>query len=515
MSVIECVPNISEGRDKAKIAAVVDTIRGVPGVTLVSCESDADHNRSVITFAGTPDGVVEAAFRIYAKAVTVIDLNHHKGEHPRMGAVDVCPFIPVKNATMEQCAELARKLGARVGKELGVPVYLYESAATRPERKNLADIRKGEFEGLREVIGKDPARVPDFGPNAIHATAGCTAIGARFFLIAYNVNLDTPDVAVAKKIAKAIREKDGGMPGVKAMGFAIEQGGRGYAQVSMNLVDYRKTSPAQAYARIAELAAADGVAVYESEIVGVIPQESLDASAAQALKVKHFTPRMVLENCLEPTGPDLTKPDAYMAGVSAFLDDLASANPTPGGGAAAAVLGGIGCALASMVGNLTLGKKKYADVQGEVEAVLKEAAVLRRELVDSYKSDIAAFDKVMAALGMAKNTDEEKAIRAEAIQTATKAATLTPLECAEAAVAALKVAERIAKVGNTNAISDAGVAALSLTSAVFAATLNMRINLATIKDEAFKVKHMKLAEDLESEASRIGASCRAIVLSKI
>jgi len=510
MQVVECVPNISEGRDKAKIDAIAGVVRHVAGVTLISCESDAAHNRSVITFAGTPDACVEAAYRVYQAALPLIDLNGHSGEHPRMGAVDVCPFIPVKNITMEECAKLARTLGEKVG-SLGVPVFLYESAATKPERKNLADVREGQFEGLRDRIGTDPTRTPDFGPNKIHPTFGCTAIGARFFLIAYNVNLNTSDVKLAKKIAKAVREKDGGLPGVKGMGFEVDVNGRKLAQVSMNLVDYRKTSPMQVYSVIEKMAAEAGVKVYESELVGVIPQESLNQCAAQAMKLKGYTPAMVLENNLAaPTGAA-----AYMAGVDSFLDDLASASPTPGGGAAAAVLGGIGCALASMVANLTVGKKKYADVQDIAKEVIAETGGLRRELVAAYHHDIEAFDGVMAAFGMPKNTDAEKAARAEAIQAATKIATLSPLGCAQIAMRGLRLAHRIAAVGNTNAISDAGVAAMSLSSAVFAATLNMRINLPGITDAAFKAKHQKLVDELEAEAVKLGSEVREMVLSKI
>lgn len=511
MQIVECVPNISEGRDRAKIDAVAAAAASVPGATLISCESDAAHNRSVLTLAGSPDACLEAAFRIYKAALPLIDLNAHTGEHPRMGAVDVCPFIPVLGVTMEECAALARRLGERVGRELGIPVFLYEAAASKPERKNLAEVREGQFEGLRKRIGTDPTRTPDFGPHTIHPTFGCTAIGARFFLIAYNVNLDTGDIKLAKQIAKAVREKDGGLPGVKGMGFEVEVDGRKLAQVSMNLVDYRKTSPAQVYEVIEKLAGDAHVAVYESELVGVIPQEALNLCAAQRMKLRGYTPKMVLENNLSaPAGAD-----AYMEGVTAFLDDLASASPTPGGGAAAAVLGGIGCALAAMVANLTVGKKKYAAVEGTAREVIAKSVELRAELMHAYKHDIEAFDGVMAAFGMPKGTDAEKAARAEAIQVATKAATLSPLSCAQTAMAGLRLAHQIAAVGNTNAISDAGVSAMALSSAVFAATLNMRINLPGITDADFRAKHQKLVEELESEAAKLATDVRQMVLAKI
>ena len=314
MAIVECVPNISEGADQSKIDQIISGARDVQGATLISCESDADHNRSVITLAGEGEPVSEAAFRIYQKAIELIDLNNHKGEHPRMGAVDVCPFIPVQDANMQDCVELAEKLGKRVGEELKFPVYLYEAAAKRDDRKNLAKIRKGQFEKLKDLIGSEDDRVPDFGPNAIHPSGGCTAIGARFFLIAYNVNLDSNNIDLAKEIGKTIREKNDGMPGVKAMGFMLED--EGIAQVSMNLVDYRKTSPAQAYKRIEELAAAQDVRVKESEIIGVIPQDTMKVCAEQlgiaatdnlkelndavaaALKVKDYKDALVLENNL-------------------------------------------------------------------------------------------------------------------------------------------------------------------------------------------------------------------------
>lgn len=507
MAIVECVPNISEGRDLAKVKAVTDAVAGIPGCSLISCESDADHNRSVITLAGSPEAMVEAAFRIYVKAAELIDLNTHSGEHPRMGAVDVCPFIPVKGVTMADCADLARQLGERVGANLGIPVYLYEAAASRPERKNLADIRKGQFEKLKTLIGKDESRVPDFGPNKIHPTFGCTAIGARFFLVAYNVNLDSDNIELAKEIGKKIREKDGGMPGVKAMGFEIQINGKTYGQVSMNLVDYRKTSPAQAYRQIEVMAGEAGVEILESELIGVIPQDAMNLCAGQALKLKGYSPKMVLENNLE--GGD------YMQGVNAFLDDLASANPTPGGGAAAAVLGGIGCALASMVANLTIGKKKYAAVEAEARSVLVAADTLRVDLVNSYKEDVAAFEEVMGAFGLPKDTDEQKEARLNAIQQALKNATLTPLKCARLALQGLDLAKSIAEIGNTNAISDAGVASLSLHAAVQAATMNMRINLGSIKDAAFVTEHQAIVADLEAQAGDLAAKVREMVLGKM
>ena len=279
MPIVECVPNFSEGSRKDILEQIAAAITAVPGANLLGYEADADHNRSVYTIAGEPADVSEAAFQGCKKAAELIDLTNHKGEHPRMGATDVIPFIPISDITTEDCVKLAEALGARIGNELGIPVYLYGDAARIESRSNLANIRKGEFEALKTEIGTNPERKPDFGPDHIHPTAGATAVGARFFLIAYNVNLDSTDLKLAKKIAKAIREKNGGMPGVKAMGFELKE--ENCVQVSMNLVDYRKTSPAQAYKRIEELASQADTSIRNSEVVGLLPQDALDVCASQ------------------------------------------------------------------------------------------------------------------------------------------------------------------------------------------------------------------------------------------
>lgn len=279
MPVVECVPNFSEGRRKDVIEQIAAAARDIPGVGLLGYEADADHNRSVFTLAGEPQHVMEAAFRMCRTAAGMIDLNQHQGEHPRMGATDVIPFIPISGLNMQDCAKMAEQLGERIGSELKIPVFLYGEAARSESRRNLADVRKGEFEALRQEIGREPSRKPDFGPERIHPTAGATAVGARFFLIAYNVNLQSTDLKLAKRIAKAIREKDGGMPGVKAMGFELKA--ENCVQISMNLVDYRRTSPAQAFQRITELAHEAGVEVRNSEVVGLLPQDAMDLCAKQ------------------------------------------------------------------------------------------------------------------------------------------------------------------------------------------------------------------------------------------
>jgi len=307
MGLVECVPNFSEGRRPEVLQQILDAMTAVPGVALLGHAMDADHNRAVVTLAGEGAAVAEGAFRGIAKASELIDLREHQGEHPRMGATDVCPFIPLGDTTMDECVALAHGLAERVGTELSIPTFCYESAAKRPERQNLAKVRKGQFEKLRDLIGTDPAREPDFGPNAIHESAGATAVGARFFLVAYNVNLDSEDVAVAKAIGKAVREKDGGLKAVKAMGFELERDGRTIGQVSMNLVDYRVTPPAKAYAEIERMAREQGIEILESEIIGLIPAAALEGTSVEALKVAGWKSDQVVETRLaQVMGPEGT-----------------------------------------------------------------------------------------------------------------------------------------------------------------------------------------------------------------
>ena len=329
----ECVPNFSEGRDRALVEEIVKAVKSVPGAFVLDLEMDADHNRTVLTFVGSAEACSEAAFQACRRASQLIDLNHHKGAHPRMGATDVVPFVPLEGATMEDAVELARAVGKRIGEELAIPVFLYESAATRPERQNLPTVRKGEFEGLRELIGKDPDRDPDFGPKAIHATAGATAVGARPFLIAYNLNLATEDVGVAKAIAKEIREKDGGFPGIRAMGFMLEE--LKMAQVSVNVVDYRKTSLATLTQAVTEKAAARGVQVHETELIGLAPADALIGSGAQYLKIRGFNPEMIVETRVAKAKAEA----GAHAAAQPFLDAVAGPDPTPGGGSVSAFAG--------------------------------------------------------------------------------------------------------------------------------------------------------------------------------
>jgi glutamate formiminotransferase len=302
MKLVECVPNFSEGRRSEVLDAILGEMTAVDGVRLLDSEMDADHNRAVVTIVGEPEAVLEGVFRGMAKAAETIDLTKHEGEHPRMGATDVVPFVPVKGVTMDECVELARQLGERVGRELEIPVFLYESAATRPERQNLAKVRKGQFEGLRDEIGTNPAREPDFGPNRIHPTAGVTAIGARPFLVAYNINLGTTDLSVAKAIAKAIRHSSGGLRHVKAMGFAIKD--RNIVQVSINMVNFKGTPLFRAFEMVRSEAERYGVPVIGSEVVGLVPAEALIDCAEFYLRLEDFQRDQVLENRLSEDGSD-------------------------------------------------------------------------------------------------------------------------------------------------------------------------------------------------------------------
>ena len=472
MKLVECVPNFSEGRRPEVVEAIRDAIAAVAGAHVLDTSADASHNRCVITFVATIDVVVDAAFAGIREAQQRIDLTTHSGEHPRMGAADVVPFIPLEGATMEDCIALARQLGARVGDELGIPVFLYERAATRPDRENLADVRRGEFEGIRADIGTTAQRTPDFGPPAVHATAGAVAIGARPFLVAYNVYLGpASNMPVAKEVAKALRGSSGGLRYVKAMGFEVD----GQAQVSMNLVDTEKTPLHRVFDMVKMEAEAHGVSPTWSEIVGLVPERALFAAAARHIQLRDFSPELVLDRKVR---------DAISGGesLSGFVGSVASPNPTPGGGSVAAHVGALGAALAQMVAGLTIGKKKYASVDAEMREVAIRAAAVGNTLSSLVARDAAAYAIVAAAYKLPAETEAEKAEKTTRIDEALLHAADVPLEtaraCAEVAELALVVAEK----GNTNAASDAGVAALLAEAACVGASYNVRINVVALSD---------------------------------
>jgi len=475
--IVECVPNFSEGRRRDVVDELVAAVTAVPGVIFLDSEMDADHHRSVLTFAGEPEAVLEAAFQVVKRAAETIDLRQHRGEHPRMGAADVVPFVPVEGVTLEDCAELARQAGKRIG-ELGIPVFLYEAAATRPERTKLADVRRGEFEGLRDAIGRDPARAPDFGPGRIHPTAGAVAVGARRFLVAFNANLDTGDVRVAKAVAAAIREQSGGLKNVRALGFSIENGRR--AQVSMNLVDTEATPIHRVLALVRAEAARHGATISGCEVVGLVPEYAMLDAAEHAMQLEGFRRDQVLELRLR------RPPMSEGISVGTFLEQVAGPTPTPGGGTVAAFTGALAAALATMVANLTLGKKKYAASEETMKQVKREAAALQSALLSLARKDSEAFEAVLRARRLPQSTPEESAARDRALAAAELGAARVPLATAEACISVIGLAERAASQGNPNAASDAGVAGLLARAAGEGALLNVQINLKSIAPSADK-----------------------------
>ncbi len=386
---VECVPNFSEGRNLSVVRAIAAEISSDRSVRLLDQEMNADHNRSVITFVGEAEAVVEAALKGVRKATELIDLRRHRGEHPRMGATDVLPFVPVGSTRLERCVELARIAGERIGAELKIPVFLYEAAAARPSRQNLADVRRGEFEGLAREIGANPERLPDFGPPHIHPSAGAIAVGARMPLLAFNVNLGTKDVEIAKKIAKAIRFQSGGLRHVKALGFALQE--RGIVQISMNLVNTWGTPVQRVFALIKDEADRYGVPIVGSEVVGLVSQDALIDVAEHYLRIENFSRDQILENRLA------RRIGATEQTVAEFLEDVASAAPTPGGGSVSALAGALGAALATMVARLTIGKQKYAEHETRMRDAEARAEALRRELFDLVREDARAYEGFRSA----------------------------------------------------------------------------------------------------------------------
>ena len=403
-TLVECVPNFSEGCDRAKVDAIIAAMK-VDGVYLLDREMDADHNRSVITLVGEREAIQEAAIRGVGKAAELIDLNVHKGAHPRMGATDVVPFIPIDGVTIEDCVAMARHVGEEIWKRYQIPVYLYEAAATTPERQNLENIRRGQFEGIRAEITTNPARKPDFGEARLHATAGATVVGARKFLIAYNVFLNTPDVEIAKKIAKAVRFSNGGMRFVKGAGFLV----RGMAQVSMNLTDFEQTPVHRVFEMVKREAARYGVMPVSSEIVGLIPKRALEQAAEWFLRVENFDSSLILENRLMAVMSGKTAVGGLRAGVEPFVEQLAAPTATPGGGSASAAAGAMAAGLATMVASMSRGKKAYLQYEAQLSAAVEKLGTLREELKAAIDADAEAYNSVMKAYKLAKTVSEKEA----------------------------------------------------------------------------------------------------------
>jgi len=487
--IVECIPNFSEGRRSEIVDQIAAAIEAVPGITLLDRSSDHDHNRSVMTFVGAPEAVEQAAFDAIRTAAGLIDLDQHEGEHPRIGATDVVPFVPVSGVGMDECIAIAQRLGKRVGTELHIPVFLYENAATRPERANLENIRRGEYEALKAEIGLKPEREPDFGPAAL-GKAGATVIGARPPLIAYNVYLSTDDVQIAKQIARTVRHSSGGLRFVKALGLLVD----GRAQVSMNLTDYTRTAIARVVEFIRREAERYGTGIHHCELIGLIPQTALIDAAQWYLQLDQFEHDQILETRLYQAG------GANDTGSEDFLAALASGAPTPGGGSAAAYSGAMAAALVGMVARLTIGKKKYHEVEERMQKLVSLADGVRAQLTDAVAKDAAAFDAVMTAFRLPKSTPEEKAARETAIQAATRAAAEAPLRAAGLAVDVMEWAAEAAEFGNANAITDASSAAAMGRASLIASGLNVRINAAGMDDGEATTAWLAQLEALDARA---------------
>lgn len=541
--IIECVPNFSEGRDESILNKIAESIRSVEGVQLLDIDPGKATNRTVFTFVGEPSVVCEAAFRAIKTAAELIDMSKHHGEHPRMGATDVCPLIPISGITMDETVEWAKKLGQRVGDELGIPGYFYEFAATKPERKNLAIIRSGEYEGLKDKIIQ-PDWKPDFGPAQFNSKSGATVIGARNFLVAYNVNLNTTSTRRANAIAFDVRERGrvkrignpytgeivkdehgepvhepGMLKSVKAIGWFIEE--YGIAQISMNLTDITVCSVHEAYEAVKMKAEERGVRVTGSELVGLIPlqslldagkyylkmqQRSLGVSESEIIKIavkslgldelKPFDPA---KKIIEYVMLSNNKPGLAELSVRQFIDETASESPAPGGGSVSAFAGALGVSLATMVSNLSSHKRGWDDRWEEYSDVAEKGQKLKAELTHLIDEDTAAFNRIMDAFQLPNGSDSEKAIRKAAIQEATKYAIEIPYRVMECCHSALDVLEAMVKKGMKSSISDVGVGLLCIKTGVSGAYLNVKINASGLEDTSFRERYVQGGENLERE----------------
>jgi glutamate formiminotransferase / formiminotetrahydrofolate cyclodeaminase len=484
-TLVECVPNFSEGRDKAKVDAIVDAMK-VDGVYLLDREMDADHNRCVITLVGEREAIQEAALRGVGKAAELIDLTKHQGAHPRMGASDVVPFIPIEGVSIGDCIAMARYVGAEIWKRYQIPVYLYEAAATTPERQNLENIRRGQFEGIRDEIATNPARRPDFGEPRLHPTAGATVVGARKFLIAYNVFLSTTDVQIAKHVAKAIRFSSGGLRFVKGAGFLV----RGQAQVSMNLTDFEQTPVARVFEMVKREAARYGVMPVSSEIVGLIPKKALEAAAEWFLQVENFDSSLILENRLAAVMGGKMAVGGLRAGAEPFIEQLAAPTATPGGGSASAASGAMAAGLAHMVAAMSRGKKAYVQYEAQLSDAIGHLATLREELKAAIDADAEAYNLVMKAYKQAKESSDGDG----AIAGALRQATAVPLGVAERAREVASIVDTLGPITNPNMKSDLTTARALARAAIEGALANVEINLESLKDEAFVAEVRKRTE---------------------
>ena len=495
-TLVECVPNFSEGRDAAKVDAIIAAMK-VPGVYLLDREMDSDHNRCVITLVGEREAILEGAIRGVGKAAELIDLNTHQGAHPRMGAADVVPFIPIDGVTLADCVAMAKQAGAEIYKRYGVPVYLYEAAATRPERQGLENIRRGQFEGIRAEIATNPARLPDFGEAALHATAGATVVGARKALIAYNVFLNTADVEIAKKIAKAVRFSSGGFKFVKGAGFLV----RGQAQVSMNLTDFEQTPIHRVFEFVKREAARYGVVPVSSEIVGLIPKQALEQAAEWFLQVENFDSSLILENRLASVMGGKTAIGGLRAGIEPFIEQLAAPTATPGGGSAAAASGAMAAGLASMVASMSRGKKAWLAYETQHSEAIARLANLREELKAAIDADATSYNAVMASYKAAKVSDDGKTL----INAALREAAGVPLGVAEKSSEVTRIAESLRTITSPMMASDLTTSIALAGAAIKGALANVEINLKSMQEESIEELSAEDEAFLSETRARVAA----------
>src|SRR5437868_9697835 len=488
-TLVECVPNFSEGRDPAIVDAIIHAMK-IDGVHLLDREMDTDHNRCVITIVGDREAIAEAAIRGVGKAAELIDLTQHQGAHPRMGAADVVPLIPIDGVNLQDCVAISRGVAEQIWKRYQIPTYLYEAAAQVPERQNLENIRRGQFEGIRAEIASNPARKPDFGEARVHPTAGATVVGARKFLIAYNIFLNTPDVDIANKVAKAVRFSSGGLRFVKGAGFLV----RGQAQVSMNLTDFEQTPIQRVFELVKKEAARYGVAPLSSEIVGLIPKKALESAAEWFLQIENFDSSLILENRLSAVMGGKMAIGGLRAGVEPFVEQLAAPTATPGGGSAAAASGAMAAGLATMVASMSRGKKAYVQHERELSEAIGRLSQLREELKAAIDADADSYNAVMNAY----KTDKSSAEGDGLIDTALKQATSVPLSVAERAKEVAEIADKLKPITNPNMKSDLTTASALARAAIEGALANVEINLESVKDQHFAGEIRKRAITIKS-----------------
>jgi len=503
-ALVECIPNFSDARRPEVIEKIRQSIAAVPGVEILDQHSDLEHNRTVITFIGPPAAVEEAAFQSIATAAALIDLNHHTGAHPRIGAADVVPFVPIRNMTMEECVDLSRRLGRRVGDDLRIPVYLYEESATSPERRQLENIRRGEYEYLKKEILTNPHRKPDFGPAEL-GPAGATVIGARHPLIACNVILDTGDISAAQKIAQAVRHTSGGLQNVKASGALVD----GRAQLTLNLTNFQDTPIFRVIEMIRSEAAHMGTIIHHCELIGLVPQDVLIQSAAWYLQLVGFEPGQILEN-------RLSQPGSGTEGIPvnfrySFLEDLASSSPTPAGGSAAAFTGALTASLAVMIGRVTVGKGKYAGVKREMEEIIEKGLRSLETLQRDIERDSAAYTRFLEALRLPGETPGQQADRSRALQNAALHSARVPIDTARHTLEAMRLALEAGRVGNKNTVSDAGSAVILGRASIACSLLNARTNLKNLEDPQSALSVFKEINEIEAAADIVYRDMNEII----